>query len=514
MAEDIRRLKEENRVLREENQALAARIALLEQKIDLLVRQIYGPKSEKLDPDQLQLLFDPDEAKKEDAPVAAEIEQLLAGAETGKGRRRRAGGAEPRIPDNLPVVEEVIDPPAVSACPQAWRQIGEERSELLDYEPGRFFCRRIVRRKYVKLADRQAAPVIAELPPKLIEGGKVAPGLLAHIIISKYADHLPLYRQEQIYNSRHEVKLPRQTLSRWVETAADWLNPLYRQMCLEIFGGNYIQVDETPIKYLSPGHGKTKQGYLWSYHVPGGDTVFDWRPSRATECLRRSVPAEFDGIIQCDAYQAYQSFASERDGIELAGCMAHARRRFYDALDEAPQVAAWILRQFANLYRIEARLRKTRAGPALRSALRQSESRMILTRIHRALFRFKATRRYLPQSLLGKAISYCLEQWQLLNVFVEQGHIEIDNNLCENTIRPTAVGKKNWLFIGDVEAGWRSAVIYSILASCRAHDIEPFDYLREIFTILPAATNRQIPELTPRAWAWRNRLRGDRTAAA
>lgn len=237
--------------------------------------------------------------------------------------------------------------------------------------------------------------------------------------------------------------------------------------------------------------------------MPGGDTVYDWRPGRGADCLRETIPAEFCGILQCDAYQAYQSFAGSRQGIELAGCMAHARRRFYEALEEAPQPAAWILRQFAHLYRIEAQLREARAGPALRQSIRQSQSAPILTRIHRALLRFKATRRYLPQSLFGKAMSYCLEQWPLLNVFVGDGRVEIDNNLVENAIRPTAVGKKNWLFIGDVDAGWRSAVIYSIIASCRTHGLEPFAYLREMFTILPSATNHQIPDLTPRAWAER-----------
>jgi len=496
MADDVRRLQKEN-------DALRARVHLLEQKIDLLVRQIYGPKSEKLDPDQLQLLFDPDGSKKDDAPAATDIEQLLTGASEHKSKRRNSAEVRPRIPDNLPVEVEVIDPPAVRACPQAWRQIGEERSDLLDYSPGRFFCRRIVRRKYVRIADKEAAPVIAELPPKLIEGGKVAPGLLAHIVISKYADHLPLYRQEQIYNTRNDVWLPRQTQARWVLAAAEWLQPIERQMRLEIFASDYVQADETPIKYLCPGNGKTKQGYLWAYHVPGGDTVFDWRSGRGTDCLRETVPESFEGILQCDAYQVYKSFARERGGIELAGCMAHARRRFHDALSEAPQPAAWLLRQFAHLYRIEAQLREARAGPALRQSIRQSQSAPILTRIKSALLRFQATNRYLPQSLFGKALSYCLDQWTLLNVFVDNGRVEIDNNLTENAIRPTAIGKKNWLFIGAVDAGWRSAVIYSIIASCRTHGLEPFAYLRDMFTILPRATNQQIVELTPRAWAAR-----------
>ncbi|MEC5129024.1 IS66 family transposase [Verrucomicrobiales bacterium BCK34] len=193
-------------------------------------------------------------------------------------------------------------------------------------------------------------------------------------------------------------------------------------------------------------------------------------------------------------------------GIELAGCWAHARRKFHEAFlqGEAKQRAAWLLRQIGHLYTIERELRESRAGPRLREAMRQSRSRPILERIHRALHLFQQSRKHLPKSLMGKALHYALGQWPMLTAYLRNGLVEIDNNLCENAIRPTAVGKKNWLFIGAEEAGWRSAVIYSIIASCRSRGIDPYAYIKDVLTRLPTMTNHQIVQITPEAWAKEN----------
>ena len=503
---EIARLREENRLLRE--------------KLDLLVRQVFGGgKSEKLSADQLELLLsDLDDEPSEKGEASAACEELVEAEEETKNSRRKCteGVRRPRLPDNLPVIEEMIDPEPVKGCPEAWRQIGEEVSEQLDYEPGRFFKRRTVRRKYVKRSDREAPPIIAPLPPKLIEGGIAAPGLVAQIVVSKFADHLPLYRQEQIFARRHEVEIPRQTMVRWMEVAADWLRPIYRKMREEMFAGEYVEADETPVKFLRPGSGKAQQGYFWAYRVPGGDTLFDWHGGRGHGCLESFVPENFEGILQCDAYGAYRTFARKREGVRLAGCWAHARRKFFEAFEsgESRGQSGWILRQIQHLYRIERRLRNSRAGPAQRQAVRQSESRPIIERIHGALLKLKSGKRILPQSLLGKALSYTLEQWELLGVYLEDGRVEIDNNLVENAIRPTAVGKKNWLFIGADEAGWRSAVLYSIIESCRNRDIEPFAYLRDVLTRLPSMTNWQIAEVTPKAWAEAKGVAGKLAAAS
>jgi transposase len=483
-------------------------IKLLREKIDALVRRLFGAKSEKLDPEQLLLLLQGFDAPgKAPEPVAAEAPRRS----TVQSPPRERG---PRLPEHLPVVEEVIVPEPVKAAPEQWRRIGEEVSERLDYEPAQFLRRRTVRPTYVQRATLDATPVTAPLPPSLLERSIVAPGLLAQIVTAKYCDHLPLYRQESIYWTRHQVWLPRQTMAQWVGLAADWLKPIYEQIRTHVLDAGYVQIDETPIRYLAPGHGKTKLGYLWACNKPWGDVVFHWTTSRAASCLEKIVPAAFCGKIQCDGYEAYDCFARGRgEKVTLAGCLAHARRKFYDARETAPKVAGWFLKHFQNLYELEDKLRKKRAGPKLREAERASLSRPVLARLHRALVRLKTSKRYLPQSLMGKAINYALNQWPALLVFLEDGRLEIDNNLVENAIRPTAVGKKNWLFIGEAEAGERSAIIYTVIEACRRRGINPFAYLRDVFTWLPSMTNWQVKDITPQAWAKAQAAAGIKAAA-
>lgn len=471
---------------------------LLRQKIDLLVRRVFGSSSERLDRTQLELLLQLPQPVPQDSLPAAEKQLRLPFP-----RRQRA----PRLPENLPVVEEVIDPEPVKEQPQAWRCIGQEVSEQLDYEPARFLRRRIVRRKYVHRTDRDSVPVIAALPERLLDRSLPAPGLLAHILISKYCDHLPLYRQEQIFLRRHRVHLPRQTLARWVRLAAEWLKPIYEHIRTGVMAGGYVQVDETPIDYLEPGYGRARQGYLWTGSRPGGDVFYHWKQSRAAACLHEIVPPNFSGTLQCDGYSAYRAFANARGAsIRLAGCWAHVRRKFYDALELSPRTAGWIVRQIQHLYRVEARLRDHRAGPQLRKAERDSQSRPVVQRIQHALVRLKRSGRHLPQSLMGQAIDYALGQWTTLEIYLGDGRVEIDNNLVENAIRPTALGKKNWLFFGEAGAGERGAILYTVIESCRRRGVEPYGYLREVLNRLPSMTNRQIPEITPEAW---NRVHPD-----
>lgn len=481
--------------LAQSQEALAAAVQqneLLRQKVELLIRRVFGASSEKLDPNQLPLL-EVSEPTPPPPPAPA--------ASSPPVRTPRVRAAKPaRLPDNLPVVEEVLEPVEVKAHPENWRLIGQEVSEQLDYEPGRFFKRRTVRRKYVERAQPDAAPVIAPLPECLQERGLAAPGLLAHILVSKYCDHLPLYRQEQIYAQRHGLNLPRQTLARWVELAADWLQPIYEQIRTGVLAGGYLQIDETPVQYLEPGHGKTKQGYLWTGCRPGGDVFYSWHTSRAAACLDTIIPTGFKGTLQCDGYAVYPAFASSRQGdIVLAGCWAHARRGFYDAREQSPKISGWFLRQFQHLYCIESKLRDQKAGSALRQAVRAHQSRPIVERIYRALLHFKTRSRFLPKSLLGQAIDYALGQWPALQVYLGQGRVEIDNNLVENAIRPTAVGKKNWLFIGEAGAGQRGAIVYTLVESCRRRGLDPYTYLRDVFTRLPHMTNHQVHTVTPEA---------------
>lgn len=483
-------------------------IRLLRQKLDKVLRMLFGAKSEKLDPDQLLLLLQEEpEPGKSPEPVEAEAPRRSKVPSSPRERK-------PRLPEHLPVEETVLEPEPVKADPQAWRFIGEEVSEQLDYEPAKFIRRRLIRRKYVSRRDVDGVPIIAPLPPCLQERCIAAPGLIAQIVVGKYCDHLPLYRQEQIFDTRHGVWLPRQNLARWVGLAADWLKPIYDQIRTGVMDGGYVQVDETPIEYLEPGHGRTRLGYLWTYSRPGEDVFFDWQTSRAASCLDEVIHADFTGTLQSDGYGAYPAFAKTRGGaITLAGCWAHVRRKFHEALEQAPRTAYWFLQHIGHLYQVEAELRKRHAGPRLRAAERAWKSTPVQERIHRALIKLKTSRRHLPQSLMGRAIDYALAQWPTLGVWLEDGRIEIDNNLVENAIRPTAIGKKNWLFIGEAEAGQRGAIIYTIIESCRRRGIDPYAYLRDVLTRLPSMTNWQIKDVTPEAWA-KSKQRSPLQAAA
>ena len=500
----IEELRKENALLREKLALKDEQItllrqenALLKQKVDLLVRRIFGGSSEVLSPDQLELLLGGSlpgtPLGKGDASLEEEAD-LRREKVISKRRNLRE-----RWPSDLPVIEEVLDPEEVKAAPGAWRYIGAEVSEQLDYTPAKFLRSRLIRNKYVSRKDLDLAPVVALLPPSLQERCIAAPGLLAAIIVGKYCDHLPLYRQESIFFSRHGVSLPRQSMARWMGLCADWLRPIYDAMAKEILSGGYVQVDETPVSYLSPGHGQTKLGYLWTTCRPRGDVFFRWEVSRAAECLKNIIPVDFTGTIQCDAYGAYPSFA-KGSSITLAGCWAHARRKFYEAKEQAPRQAGFILRQIGHLYKIEERLRNAKAGPRLREAVRSSQSMTIYQRIERTLALLKKSGRYLPRSSMGKAIDYALSNLSLLGVYLGDGRVEIDNNLVENSIRPTAIGKKNWLFFGDAEAGQRSAILYTIIESCRRRGINPYEYLRDVLTRLPHSTNWNVGELTPENW--------------
>ena len=475
-------------------------IHFLRQKLDALARRLFGKKSEQLDSAQLQLLFQELEAPgpavgKGLGPLAPEA--APARPKQAQPRRDRT----PRVPAHLPVIEEVIVPPQVQAAPGAWRQMGEEITERLDFEPARFFCHRTIRPKYVRRGELDAVPVIAPLPPCILEKSIATPGLVAQILVAKYCDHLPLYRQEVIYQSRHGVTLTRQTMGEWVGVAADWLRLIYEAIRREVLAGGYAQVDETPIRYLEPGHGETKLGYFWVCHRPGGDSVFAWDTSRAATCLEKIIPVDFAGKIQCDGYTAYDAFARGRPDIELAGCWAHVRRKFFAAQAQGCRRSYLVLHLLKNLCRTEDKLRATRAGPKVRALTRALESAPVVRRLHLRLLLWQKDRRILPKSLLGQAIAYALGQWPSLLLYLDDGRVEIDNNLVENAIRPTALGKKNWLFIGAAQAGERGAIIYTIIESCRRRGIDPYAYLRDVLTRLPSMTTSQIKDVTPAAWA-------------
>lgn len=493
-----------NRQMEAENAALRTRVTELQrdleqtkQKLQYVIKQLFGKKTEAIDPRQLELLLSGIEA----VPPVTEPPAILR---EPRPARRQSAARKPRIPENLPTEDVVIDPEEVLAHPEAYRQIGEEITQEIDVVLPKYFRRRFIRRKYVSKLERELAPVIAPLPPRLIEGGYAGPGLLADIGTKKYLEHLPLYRQEQILKLRYGIEISRKTMCDWMGQVAWWLKPIYEHIGNELRRGRYLQIDETPVRYCQAEGGGSRQGYLWVYHRPGGGVLYEWHTGRGADCLEKMLDG-FGGTMQTDGYSAYSSFLKRRSQernqtpIVPAACWAHARRKFHEALEECPGQAGWILRQIQHLYRIEARLRRQQARPALREAVRSAESGMILRRIEKALRLKLAAHR--PTSQMGKAIGYTLSLWKELRVYLHDGRIEIDNNGVENAIRPTAVGKKNYLFFGDPVAGERSAIFYTLLENCKREGINPYEYLHDILIRRPATPLDQVKQLTPANWA-------------
>jgi transposase len=312
---DAAALQQENTTLKDQVISLQREITLLRQKLDALARRFFGKKSEQLDAAQLELLL------QGLSTGALELTEEEATPARSVPRQAATTSQRLRTPENLEVVSEVIEPELVRAEPQHYQRIGEEKSRLLDYQPGKFFWREIVRPKYVRLTRRELPPVIAPAAARVAEHMLAAPGLLAQLLVGKYCDHLPFYREEQIFLQRHGVFIARQQMVQWTEQSVRLLSGITRAIKEQLRQSPYAQVDETPVQYLEPGHGQTKQGYLWTALVPGRCVLYQWHASRAAECLHALLGRDFKGKLQCDGYSAYPAFA--QDKIKLFGCWAH-----------------------------------------------------------------------------------------------------------------------------------------------------------------------------------------------
>ena len=469
---------------------------LLQFEIDRLKAELFGPKSERLSIEEHQLPLieevfqNPEPAATADVIVPPDIE-----------RQPRKPVRHP-LPEHLEVVEERIEPAEI-LCPECGSErcvIREECSERLDLIPARLVRRRTIRPVLACRQCKEVAPVQAPMPPQVIEKGLCGPGLLGHVLTAKYLEHRPLYRVQQELE-RHGVNVSRATLCGWVEAAALALQPLWRGIQAGLMAGDYLQVDETPVRVLDPEvPGQAAIGYLWVYGRPKGDVLFDFRPGRSREGPEAML-GSFAGTIQTDAYGVYPSLVRSRPGLARIGCLAHARRKFHEALGDEPGQARWFLLQFARLYWIERQNRH--ADDETRRAQRQLEAPPLWAVLRQRLEELDPARpgsRVLAQSPLGKAVRYTLAGWDALQGYLAHGRFEIDNNLIENALRPTCVGKKNWLFIGHPDAGWRSAVIYTLLVSARRRGHDPVAYLGDVLRRIPSATPLTLPELLPANW--------------
>ncbi len=475
LAKEVTNLETENRSLRS--------------RIDYLLRQKYGRKSEKLDVDQLTM-----ELAGLDSKSEAEEREPVEISEA-KPRLRKPGHGRNRLPEEMEERIVYIDPPEVLANPEDYREIGQEKAEQLDIVPPKLVKVATIRRSYVSREGVDAPILIAPVPARAIDKGLPTARLLAWVAVSKYCDHMPLYRQAKAFR-RLGCEVSRKTMSDWMRSVEFWLSGICDLMLARLLQGNYVQADETPIKYIDEDfrRGKCSTGYLWGVSAPGLDVVFHWAVTRK-HAVATSLLAGYEGLLQSDGYEAYEKL----EGVTRIACMAHIRRKFEAARKEDLQFAAFVLFCIRNLYAIERRLRESKASSKLREAARASESAMIFERLGKAIELRR--NRYLPKSEMGKAVGYALGQWEAMSRYLEYGEAHIDNNLMENAIRPTAIGKKNWLFIGNPKAGRRSAVIYSIVGSCERRGIDPFEYMTDVLERLPAMQNSEQYKLTPENWA-------------
>ena len=479
--------------LETEKAQLEMEVAQLRQQVDWFKRNLFGTgKSEKLDALQTRLGID-EPAPKEPARQKVSYERKKA-----KKPRR---SAEEQF-EQLPVVETVeLVPAEVEAEPERYKRIGEERTFEVDITPPKLFKREIVRPKFKLIDDRDAPPVIEPALPRPAVCSYASAGLMAYVVWSKYLHHLPLYRQEKM-SAHWGAQLSRKTMADWVAYVADWFEPIYGRMRERLLAGDYLQADETPIRYMDPDlkKGKVSSGYMWLIGAPGDNVVFDWRLTRqhaeATTLLKG-----FEGILQSDGYRAYDELAKETKGLTRIACWAHVRRKFVAAEKESPQAVGLVLRLISNLYAMEQQWDANEwTDPKWRTALRRRDFAPVLSLLKRVVLKLRE--RSSPKLNLGKACGYLLGQWEALLAQVEHGQVRLDNNLIENAVRPSAIGKKNFLFIGSPGAGKRSAIIYSITVSCERHGIDPLTYMRDVLGQMAklGRNTKDVDHLLPSNW--------------
>ncbi len=472
----------------------------LQHQLEQLLRRIYGRKSEKLDPNQL-LLFAREilEATGVD-PAAASPAVDAQPAESGgqpDPTKKNGHGRKP-LPKSLERQRKVHDvSPEKLPCPDCGAVrtgIGEELREQLEFKPASLIVIEHVRPKYACKAC-QANVVIAERLPEPIEKGLPGPGLLTHVIVCKYADHLPLYRQEGIFR-RHGVELSRQTMSDWMAVCAELLEPIVKAMHREILKSRVIQTDDTTVPVLDRNLGKTRTGRLWDYL---GDRdhpylVYDYTPDRSSEGPLRMLEG-YEGYLQADAYSGYDAIYAGKKIIEV-GCWAHARRKFDEAKTCDTVRAHVALAMIQRLYKVEKDAKDL--DDAAREALRQDQSKPILKGIHAWLVQEKD--RALPKSPIGEAIGYALNHWPTLERYTEAGWLSIDNNASERGMKSVAVGRKNWLFAGSDAGGKTAATLMSLCATCKNLGVDAFAYLRDVLERISTHPARRIGELLPDQW--------------
>ena len=488
-----------------------ARITLLERelawahlKIQALTEQLrqqrvklLGPRSETLTDLQLQLLADEEPGATLDE---VEAEARRAPLTEAPRRERRPHPGRRRLPERLPRVEEVVRC-AQQTCLQCGAEtavIGYDESEQLDVEPARYFVRVIKREKRACGCCEKGAVAMPPTAPRIVEKGLASDRVVVETIVAKYSDHLPLYRQAAILEREAGLEIGRATLDGWVMRVGELLQPVVAAMRQDLLRASYLQADETivPVQ-MHDKRGADHQAYMWQYGRPGGETVFDFRLGRGREGPQKFL-GQWEGILQTDGYQAYDDIGGPK--LVHVGCWAHARRKFVDAVKVNPEDAAAIqmVVRMDALFLVDRHAREKQMTVDERLAARREHAELWAEEIRQECLKLAKT--VLPKSALGKAVAYTLNMWPKLRRCFDHGEIELSNNLAENSMRPVALGRKNWLHVGSAKAGPKVAAIISVVESCRRLGLSVKQYLLDVLPGLDRRKLTEIAELTPARW--------------
>ena len=457
----------------------------------------YGPRSETLSNLQLKLLD-------EEPGVTGEEVEAEARREPIRNREKRERQAHPgrqHLPDNLRRVEELMACPErqCKACGADTVVIGYDESERLDVEPAHYFVRVTKRETRACRCCQQGTVTMPELPPSIVEKGLASDAVVIQAVVAKYSDHLPLYRQSAMLEREAGVEIGRATLDGWVMRVGELLVPLVDWMRQDLLGAKYLQADETTVPVqMRDKRGANHQAYLWQYGTPGGETVFEFRLGRGREGPQKFL-GQWEGILQTDGYQAYDHIGGPK--LVHVGCWAHARRKFVDAVKLNPQDGAAIamVTRMDALFLVDREARKQQLSAEARLELRREYAGSWVEEIRTECMALSKTA--LPKSALGQAVAYTLNMWPKLRRCFDYAEVELSNNLAENSMRPIALGRKNWLHVGSEKAGPKVAAILSVVESCRRLGVPVKDYLA---SVLPGMSRRKISDvahLTPARWA-------------
>ena len=474
------------------------KIQVLEQRLREHRIRLLGPRSETLSNLQLELLADEEPGVTVDEVEAEAKREAIT--KTPRRERKPHPGRE-RLPENLPRVERVVrcQDKTCAICGRETAIIGYDESEQLDVEPTRYFVRVTKREKRACRGCEQGTVITGPLEPRIVEKGLASDAVVINTVVAKYCDHLPLYRQAVILERETGLEIGRATMDGWVMRVGELLLAIVQVMHKDLLKETYLQADETTIPVqMHDGRGSNHQGYLWQYGKPGGETVFDFCLGRGREGPLKFL-GKWEGILQTDGYQAYDGVGGPK--LVHVGCWAHARRKFVDAVKVQPQdgEALKMVVRMDALFLVDREARQLEMTAAERLLLRREHGREWIDDIKQACW--DLSKQALPQSALGKAVNYTLNMWAKLERCFEYEEVELSNNLAENSMRPVALGRKNWLHVGSVKAGPKVAAILSIVESCRRLQLPVRQYLSDVLPGLDRRTLSQIAELTPARWS-------------